>query len=274
MKLIGYGEAAAIARDAAASERPVSRALRAHFSKAWHVTTPGDNRQFRFALIPDGCAELAWADGKLCVLGPRSVAKSETELPGRTAVALRFKAGAAPSWLGVSAHDLVDNRLMLEDVDERGAYDLYEAIRDATDPETITLRMQMALSKIAAQRDAPSPCLDAVMELLHRGRLAKGRLVRALQNLTNLSERSVRRETERFFGFGPKTLERIVRLQHFLRRAMNAQDNGLAALAVSAGYSDQSHLTRETRDLTGLTPKMLRSWCSEHVDGEAMEGDC
>jgi AraC-like DNA-binding protein len=256
VKLIGHHDSE-LARNAIASERSVSMALRTHFSKTWHLTIPRMGRPRRYSLIPDGCAELAWIDETLCILGPTSTARTEIALPGTTSVALRFKPGAAPAWLGISAGELVDSRLILEKFDDKGASELYEAIGDARDPETIAKRMEGVLRERAPRREVPNPCLGAVLELLDKGRFTKGRLVRDLQNLTNLSERSVRRETERFFGHGPKMLERIVRLQHFLQRVMNSNSEGLAALAAAAGYSDQSHLTREARDLTGFTPKML-----------------
>jgi AraC-like DNA-binding protein len=31
----------------------------------------------------------------------------------------------------------------------------------------------------------------------------------------------------------------------------------LAVLATMAGFSDQAHLTREARDLTGMTPRII-----------------
>ena len=48
-------------------------------------------------------------------------------------------------------------------------------------------------------------------------------------------------------------LQRVLRLRRFLART----DVDLAAAAAEAGYSDQPHLTRECRQLTGLTPAQL-----------------
>jgi hypothetical protein len=58
-------------------------------------------------------------------------------------------------------------------------------------------------------------------------------------------------------GYGPKTLQRIMRLRRFLElvEAMPAPDVGRAAVEV--GYSDQPHLTRESTALTGLSPVAL-----------------
>jgi AraC-like DNA-binding protein len=58
-------------------------------------------------------------------------------------------------------------------------------------------------------------------------------------------------------GYGPKTLERILRFQRFRALAARRPYLGLAELAAVAGYADQSHLTRECRRLAGGTPTSL-----------------
>ena len=57
-------------------------------------------------------------------------------------------------------------------------------------------------------------------------------------------------------GYGPKMLERVLRLRRFLAGGLGGSD-GLARAAVEAGYADQAHLSRECRALTGLTPGEL-----------------
>jgi AraC-like DNA-binding protein len=56
---------------------------------------------------------------------------------------------------------------------------------------------------------------------------------------------------------GPKTFQRIGRLQRFLELAAAAPGRGLAELAAEAGYADQPHLSREARALAGLTATEL-----------------
>jgi AraC-like DNA-binding protein len=56
-------------------------------------------------------------------------------------------------------------------------------------------------------------------------------------------------------GYGPKTLQRILRFQRFLTLAQTSTD--LARLALEAGYADQAHLTRECSRLAGLPPAAL-----------------
>jgi AraC-like DNA-binding protein len=76
----------------------------------------------------------------------------------------------------------------------------------------------------------------------------------ALARRLGLSERTLRRRCETAFGYGPKTLARILRFQRFLRLLRHSDKPRLAALAAASGFADQAHLTREVRDLSGLTP--------------------
>ena len=68
-----------------------------------------------------------------------------------------------------------------------------------------------------------------------------------------LSERQLRRRCRAAVGYGPKTLQRVLRLRRFLQG--DRADLGRAAF--DAGYSDQAHLTRECRTLIGLSPTRL-----------------
>ena len=69
-----------------------------------------------------------------------------------------------------------------------------------------------------------------------------------------LSERQLRRRIQESVGYSPRTLARIMRFQRFLANRERNPARDLADLAISSGYADQPHLTRECRALTGLTP--------------------
>ncbi|WP_174531163.1 helix-turn-helix domain-containing protein, partial [Micromonospora maritima] len=57
------------------------------------------------------------------------------------------------------------------------------------------------------------------------------------------------------FGYGPKTLARILRM----RRALDLAHAGapLAEVAARTGYADQAHLTRDVREFAGMPPTRL-----------------
>ncbi|WP_143168737.1 helix-turn-helix domain-containing protein [Amycolatopsis australiensis] len=68
-----------------------------------------------------------------------------------------------------------------------------------------------------------------------------------------ISERRLRKRFVQAVGYGPATYLRVSRFQRAV--ALASCVGGLAALAAAAGYSDQAHLSRDCRALTGLTPR-------------------
>ena len=58
----------------------------------------------------------------------------------------------------------------------------------------------------------------------------------------------------RHAGVGPKLMARQSRVSALAAEAAGTQLPDWASLASMYGYADQSHLAREFRELTGLTP--------------------
>jgi AraC-like DNA-binding protein len=60
-----------------------------------------------------------------------------------------------------------------------------------------------------------------------------------------LSERTLRRRCLAAFGYGVKTLHRIMRFQGFFNLVVRSGDQKLANLALEAGFADQFHLAEK-----------------------------
>ena len=98
------------------------------------------------------------------------------------------------------------------------------------------------------------PWVPAVVEWARSTRAGAERLGTELA----ISDRQLRRRVEERFGYGPRTLRRVLRLQRMLALAAR-RPRPLADLALDAGYADQAHMTRECRELAGLSPSRLLS---------------
>jgi len=83
-------------------------------------------------------------------------------------------------------------------------------------------------------------------------------VVAVLAAQAGLSERQLHRRCLTAFGYGPKMLDRVLRLQRFLALGRARPAASLAELAAAAGYADQAHLGHECRALGGATPGELR----------------
>ena len=86
-----------------------------------------------------------------------------------------------------------------------------------------------------------------------------GSRVGSISRTLGMSERQLLRRFKAAVGYGPKTLDRVLRFQRFLAsaRAVRRGDENLAGIAAELGYADQAHLTRECVELAGLTPRQL-----------------
>ncbi|MFP8963898.1 helix-turn-helix domain-containing protein, partial [Streptomyces nanhaiensis] len=87
--------------------------------------------------------------------------------------------------------------------------------------------------------------------------LRDGLSVAEVAHGAGLSERQLHRRSLAAFGYGPKTLARVLRF----RRALRLVRGGVppASAAAGAGYADQAHLSREVRALAGVQLSVLLS---------------
>jgi len=108
-------------------------------------------------------------------------------------------------------------------------------------------------------REAPNGAADALVRRAVQELEAPRRdwTLTTLAAKLGVSERQLRRRFVSAVGYEPKLLERVLRLRRFIRTASGPRSPGLATLALEAGYADQPHLSRECRELTGVTPVQL-----------------
>ena len=82
--------------------------------------------------------------------------------------------------------------------------------------------------------------------------------IRLLSRWVGISERHLHRRFSAAVGYGPKTFQSVLRFQRLLKAARETgEEQSLAELATSVGYSDQAHMTREVQRLSNLRPSAL-----------------
>jgi AraC-like DNA-binding protein len=201
-------------------------------------------------VLPDGCMDLIWDGGELLVAGPDTRAHPVTRPAGVRYTGLRFPPGTGPVVFGVPACELRDTRLPLAGL-WPAAYvaELAERIAPAAAPGR-------ALEEVAAARLRAAPPPDPAHRRLAAA-LRDGRTVADLAREEGIGERRLHRRCLAAFGYGPKTLARVLRMERALRLARGGLP--LAEVAARAGYADQAHLTREVKALTGSPPGALLS---------------
>ena len=95
------------------------------------------------------------------------------------------------------------------------------------------------------------------------GTITAGAGIAAATSASGFSHRHFAALFRRATGLAPKTYGRVMRFQSALRSVALRNESDLAALALEAGYCDQSHFNRDFRLFTGVTPTMYRKLAPE-----------
>lgn len=234
-------------------EAPVA-ALRRHFRCAWTNSIPNDHVG-AISVVPDGCVDLLWRDGALRVAGPDVTAATPLLQPGATVVGVRFQPGAAKNWLGLPMSEIVGLQVDLADLWGGRAREISDRIGEESTAKERSAILQTELVRLKADNEEPARDVAAVFDLLGHDSLGPRNKISMILDRLDMSPRTLRRRSHEHFGYGPKTLDRILRFQRLLALAIRSPNKPLAGMAYDIGYADQAHMSREVRELTGLSPR-------------------
>jgi AraC-like DNA-binding protein len=238
-------------------ERPVAAPIAGLASCVWVQRVSPDGPAYAHRTVPNGSIDVAWVHGSdvVSVVGPRREPFVARLAPGSVVVGVRLRPGVAAEVLGASAPELVGQTIALDQVWGRSAATVVERMSLAATPDDAARALEAEI--VARSMAAPEP--DAVVaETVRRLQPGRSGEIGALASELFISPRQLRRRCIAAFGFGPKTLHRLLRFQGFLALVQSSRhDAGLGWLAAAAGYFDQAHLTRESVALAGLTPGAL-----------------
>jgi AraC-like DNA-binding protein len=193
-------------------------------------------------------ADIIWRDDGHAVTtftaGPDTEAQLARLGEGSRMVGIRFAPGAADSVLGIPLDAVCDQRVPLEELWGGAADELAERVALSDQPE-------VALATAVQDRisEAPDPTAAAIARQLEFA--AGPGIVSGVADEVGVSERQLQRRCRTAFGYGPKTLHRVLRFQRALRLARGG--GRLADVAAVAGYADQAHMVRDTGRLAGAS---------------------
>jgi AraC-like DNA-binding protein len=218
-----------------------------------------DHAQIRFRLTPGG-AEYTFVDGTVKsvtdthIVGPTSGAFS-VRAPGPVHV---FGAGITPAgWAaltGMNASAMVNRAINLADLFGSNMTEAIAQLQAAPELADKTACCEAILARLMrAQRPKVISFVQIVDAWLSDGPSPQ---VDVLLAATGLSHRQVERKCCTLYGAPPKLLARKYRA---LRAAVSLFADGTSLEeAVARGFYDQSHMIREIKQFTGLTPGRVK----------------
>ena len=205
-------------------------------------------------ILPDGRVDLVWLEGSgVLVAGPQTRYTPRPGPPPPLVFGARFHPGAAPRLLGLPASELVDTYVPLDALDRRLATRLDRRLGLAGDEAEGFAVLDEELIASIGRLSEPDPIVATAVGMLRGGSTRIGEVAASVY----LSERQLHRRFRHHVGYGPKTLQRILRFQGVLAELARGDGVELARVAAVGGYADQSHLHRESRRLAGLNPSEL-----------------
>jgi AraC-like DNA-binding protein len=203
---------------------------------------------------PDGCLDIVYDRAH----GLRAVGAMTTEQrfqfpEGAQMAGIRFRPGMARIFLRISAGELTDAAIPLEDLWSRRALELQRRLDDAV---SVQRMLRIMFDNLPAPSEAPNPAQQAIESLT----AARGHVdLNTVAREANLSPRQFRRRCLEETGLTPKRLSRVLRFRHACRIAGGPDRLSWADIALEAEYFDQAHLIRDFHQFTGQTPMAVFS---------------
>ncbi|WP_439627182.1 DUF6597 domain-containing transcriptional factor [Shinella sp.] len=191
-------------------EYAAAGALSAVLHCAWMHRAPEGEPAPRVAVVPDGCVDLLWTEHGFLIAGPDRTAAFPRLRPGETILGLRFRPGIARHLLRCDLDALTGQVVPFADIRASGLSQHHERLLAAGAP----LKRLRLLQAVFASEMHDLPAMRPDAAALHA--LSPRLPAESIAAEIGVTERTLRRLSVAEFGYGPKTLARILRLQKLL----------------------------------------------------------
>ncbi|MET0242093.1 MAG: DUF6597 domain-containing transcriptional factor [Flavitalea sp.] len=164
---------------------------------------------------------------------------------------------------GLSADELRNNQVLINDVAGSEGNELEESIMSATGNTTrADILSAFLLSRVKKVRNIDHQVHNCIRQLLLHPLPVR---ISALTNEFCISERQLQRKFRTLTGFAPKTYTRLTRFQHVLNK-YGGDHKSLTHLALDAGYFDQAHFINDFKEFSGYEPGLYFAGKGEGIE--------
>jgi AraC-like DNA-binding protein len=163
-----------------------------------------------------------------------------------------FQPSGINQLIGISADELLDKIIRTEDFFGLQGLEIQEKLAEKVDYQSKlellnTFFRELMAKKITSNQWLIHASLDFIVK--NKGNISVNQLVQ----YTGYTERHLERKFIETIGLSPKKFSNIIKLHSFLKY-LKEEPKNLTTIAYEAGYADQSHLIKEFKKYTGITP--------------------
>ena len=219
-----------------------------------YVTNTASISSHKKPIIPDGCIDIIFdlnhpTTLKSFVIGAmtRPIVNSRTNLVG-----VRFKPGMAYPFIKIPVHKLTDLLVDYFEFAGQEANHLSTQLMDLNSTEHHILLLNSIFSKKLSALSAVEPQMSRALNLIQNtgGRMS----IKQISGEVGWSRQHFTRKCLSYTGLTPKFLNQVIRIKKVIKQYKTEKFYDWSQLSVGGGYYDQSHMIKEFRKITGLTP--------------------
>jgi len=171
-----------------------------------------------------------------------------------TLIIVVFQPNGIHQLLGIPANEFLDAIIAIDAVFGKNGIILEEKLSEQNNNHSRIELLDHFFGNLISKKTMSNQLiinnsLDFIIS--NKGYFSVGELVKH----TGYSERHLERKFKESIGLNPKKFGNVIRLHHFLKLIKNkTDDTNLTSICYEAGFSDQSHLIKEFRKHTGISP--------------------
>ena len=171
-----------------------------------------------------------------------------------TLIIVVFQPNGIHQLLGIPANEFLDAIISMDAVFGKNGLILEEQLADQNNNHSRVELLNHFFCNITSKKTISNQLIlnDSLNFIIsNKGYFSVADLVK----YTGYSERHLERKFKESIGLNPKKFGNVIRLHHFLKLIKNkTDDTNLTSICYEAGFSDQSHLIKEFRKHTGISP--------------------
>ena len=225
----------------------------------WSSVWKGGDGSALYEILPSGNMTLMFRfSGTVCqafLLGPVTSKISLNVDQSCDYFCVRFRPGQAPKLVDVHPIDVLNSGLELTSIWGISVSSLGDRLQSYPNHASRQLFVEgLVRSSEPLVEDERCRWATAFIDA-SGGQVSVSHLAYRL----GIHTRSLERSFLDHCGISPKRLIRMTRLQHFIAHSREGRYQNLSDLAYICGYSDQSHMIKDLKELTGRLPGEVTS---------------